>query len=241
MITVTEILQYLQITVVPWATGTAYKVGTYVSNSAIVYYCLIEHTSATPFSADLAALKWTTDSPASKAVNYAIDKVNSHCCHDFRQGTYTEEIYPLTTNRLFVKNWPIDPATGKITVLQYLDESNNTWTDIITGAGDTIFNSTYVKNYEVRLLKDYTFDTSKLVKISFDNLMSSYSGLNDVKGNCTELAALYYKESFAPGGGFLGKTSHNVGGQSDSGSSLAFEAKEKLILSNLDLHKNWNI
>lgn len=40
-----------------WQTSTAYVVGNYVTQTAVIYYCLIAHTSGT-FATDLAAGKW---------------------------------------------------------------------------------------------------------------------------------------------------------------------------------------
>lgn len=44
-------------TAAAWATGTAYVVGDYRTESTIIYYCKVAHTSGT-FSTDLAAGKW---------------------------------------------------------------------------------------------------------------------------------------------------------------------------------------
>jgi len=41
-----------------WVAITAYKIGDYVLQSNIIYYCLEEHTSAAAFATDLAADKW---------------------------------------------------------------------------------------------------------------------------------------------------------------------------------------
>ena len=40
-----------------WVTAKAYKAGNYVMNTAVMYYCLVAHTSGT-FATDLAAGKW---------------------------------------------------------------------------------------------------------------------------------------------------------------------------------------
>lgn len=44
--------------VAPWLTGTSYTVGRSVSQSNVIYRCLVAHTSGT-FATDLAAGKWT--------------------------------------------------------------------------------------------------------------------------------------------------------------------------------------
>lgn len=53
-----------------WATGTSYAVGTFVSNSGKIYYCLTAHTSGT-FSSDLAAGDWTQQTTYQIPTPYA--------------------------------------------------------------------------------------------------------------------------------------------------------------------------
>jgi len=49
--------QIIVTTATAWATSTPYVVGNYVTQSSVIYYCIVAHTSGT-FSTDLAAGKW---------------------------------------------------------------------------------------------------------------------------------------------------------------------------------------
>ena len=50
--------QVLKSTADDWVTATAYMVGNYVMESAIIYYCHREHTSAVPSRMTLPDEKW---------------------------------------------------------------------------------------------------------------------------------------------------------------------------------------
>lgn len=50
--------QVVKASATAWATTTAYVVGDYVTQTAVIYYCLVAHTSGT-FATDFAAGKWT--------------------------------------------------------------------------------------------------------------------------------------------------------------------------------------
>ncbi len=220
MITTTELLTYLKIAKTAWLTSTAYKVGDYVIQTAILYECLIDHTSGT-FATDLTNLKWSVAGASfiDTCVNVAIDYANGFCNRDFRQANYTEYLdgYGSTIN---IRNMPLTITDGKITVLQYLDTSTGVWTGIIDIAGDTIDNSTQRNTSgQIRLLKGYTFPVGN------ENIQVTYEGgyattPADIKAVCLRRAAVYWQDSPASSHGRLGIASKNTGGQSSSGISF---------------------
>lgn len=65
-----------------WVTSTNYAVGNMVTESGIVYICLVAHTSGT-FATDLAANDWGTQSALEIATAYALaDAPNIHVCQN---------------------------------------------------------------------------------------------------------------------------------------------------------------
>lgn len=57
-----------------WATGTAYNVNDIVSESGVIYRCLIAHTSGT-FATDLAAGDWIADDSLEIVTPYSVEDV----------------------------------------------------------------------------------------------------------------------------------------------------------------------
>jgi hypothetical protein len=238
MITVTDFVYFLNKgqPVIAWVTLTAYKKGDIVSNASVIYECVVTHTSGT-FATDLASGYWSITGQLYKSVNAAIADVLNYCDRDFRTAAYTEYVKPISTSKLFVKNWPVNPADGKITTLAYLDETDGTYTDVIDGSGDTIYNSTFINGYEIRLLKGYAFNTAYTYEVSYETDMTLYNGLNDVIECTLELAALDYKNSDA-GGSHLAKSSMNLGGASSEGIGLITADTRDAIYKRLFKHKN---
>lgn len=137
--------------------------------SGVIYECIVEHDSTATFTSDLTALYWTADTFALKCANNAISDVNRYCNRDFRQAAYTKFYDGYGHNCVSIANMPLSQASGSVTVIQYLDGDNG-FTDLITGAGDTIENSIIKYPGSIRLLKGYTFpagyDNIKITAIS---------------------------------------------------------------------------
>ena len=59
-----------------WVTGTAYKVGDFVTENSVMYYCIEAHTSGT-FATDLANNKWVEQDIYEVPNNYYEDQLDS--------------------------------------------------------------------------------------------------------------------------------------------------------------------
>lgn len=145
----------------------------------------------------------------------AISTVTDYCSRDFRAEAYTEYISGKGAPTIKIKNFPLT----SVSLLQFYDNSIYDYSNIITGSGDTINNSTRLlsESGEINLVKGYSFEPGENnIKVTYTGGFSTAPA--DIKGVCLEIAAVYYKNSYAgKGGGRLGLTSQNVGGQSSEG------------------------
>jgi len=166
----------------------------------------------------------------------AISTVNDFCGRDFRAASYTEYISGKSTPIIKINNFPL----SSVSLLQFYDSSIYDYSNIITGAGDTIGNSARLLSAtgEIILLKGYLFPPGESnIKITYTGGYSSAPA--DIKGVCLEIAAVYYKNSYAgKGGGRLGLLSQSAG----SGESITFDTnltkKWQMILN---AYRNINV
>jgi hypothetical protein len=267
LITLTEILRFLDKSYPAWVASTIYKPGQYLTQSGVIYEVVIEHTSGT-FADDLAAGKLTVNSLALQCMNNAISEVNKYCKRDFRQASYTNYYNGRGTCDLFIKNMPLSDAAGSVSEIEYLDSANG-WSNLIDGSGDTIDNSIVKYRNKIRLLKGYYFPLGdKNVKITAISGYASqvewqtgtvYAVGNNISNNgnnylcltahtagtfatdlaagkwilntaevmpgvikqvTLEKAAWSFKLADGSGGGLLGLSSTNLGGQSSQGKGI---------------------
>jgi len=265
MITQTEILRYLNITISVWATTTAYKAGNYVSKDGVIYECLVDHTSGT-FATDVTNLKWSADTLVLGCANRAISDVNSFCNRDFRGAAYTWEFTGEGLSSVYVPNAPLNSVTS----IKYFDEDTSGYVTIFEGA-DTVSNSVKILPGGIlKLYNGYSFQSGTLYQVVYNGGYASnalwvtgtaYEVGNYVVNNsnryvcltahtagtfATDLTAAKWELStveYVPyditnvtlekatwlyksspnGGGRLGLSSENTGGQSSDGKSFDVE------------------
>jgi len=100
-----------------------------------------------------------------------------------------------------------------VSLLQFYDNSIYDYGNIITGQSDTINNSTRLLSDtgEIVLVKGYFFEQGdNNIKVIYTGGYSTAPAA--LKGICLEIAAVYYKNSYAgKGAGRLGLTSESAG------------------------------
>jgi hypothetical protein len=162
LISQTEILRYLNIQIGSWVTATKYKVGQYISEGGVIYECIIEHTSAATFAADLTALKWTADTFVLQCMNQAISDVNSMGNRDFRYASYTDKFQ----GDGYSEHWLKNPPLAAVTSIKYFDEDTATYLTIFSGS-DTVSNSAQLLSGKLRLFNGYSFESTKQYEVVY--------------------------------------------------------------------------
>ena len=168
-----------------WVTSTAYKVGDYVSNANIVYYCLIAHTSGT-FATDLVALDWVAQShyeiptPFTYSDFFELQYAQKS---DLMYITHTDNFPQILTregavkfkigNVNFVRGPFLDTNISNITITPSADSATTTLTATIPAWGA-------VTNYDIG---DYVIEAT----VTYKCLVANYSAVF-----ATELAAGYW-------------------------------------------------
>ena len=89
-----------------WATATAYDPGNYVTQSDIIYYCVVDHTSGT-FATDLAAGMWVAQSTLEVPTPFQereLQSIHYHQINDILYLTHPDH-YPSRLSRLADDDW----------------------------------------------------------------------------------------------------------------------------------------
>ena len=236
MITATETLRYLNIQIGSWVTATKYKVGQYISEGGVIYECIIEHTSAATFAADLSAFKWTADTFVLQCMNQAISDVNTMSNRDFRYASYTDKFQ----GDGYAVHWVNNPPVSAITSIKYFDEDTATYLTIFSGS-DTVSNSAQILGGKLRLFNGYSFESSKQYEVVYTGGYGTVP--EDVKGTTKEIAGLHIKQSATANGGLalLGLTSRNMAGQGTESAGFNFEQAVTNALKQVEMYKIQNV
>lgn len=233
MITLNELLSFLNATIPVWVTATAYAKGENVTETGIVYVCLVDHTSGT-FATDLAANKWRIESIYQQSVDSAIKFVEKCINRSTTTGNVT-----TTFNGQGGDVYYLNSPLSSVTSVKKYDEATNTFLTIFDGS-DTVSNSLYFNGSEgwVKLVNGYTFTLNELYEIVYVGIGETNAY---IKQQCLEAAALMYYQTPHNNQDRLGRTSKNTGGQSQAGESYNTIETFDSIETNLLAYRTWNV
>ncbi len=179
-----------------WATSTSYVVGNYVTESAVIYYCLEAHTSGT-FATDLAANKWVAQTIFEMPTSYLEADLFELDIKPIKNIIYiTHDEYPESLiKRYSTEDWRIEEVsyTNRLwgalnTTSTTLAASATTGSGVTLTASDDLFDATYVNSiFQLvhqrnespntlncdHLYRPHLYDTSKIAQDGWTDLVTS--------------------------------------------------------------------